>query len=149
MWYVYRIFYKNDIVYVGRTNDLTRRMSQHFRSLDIDIDKVSKIEYAELETESDMNLYELYYILKYKPSLNRKDFAKDTLTIQLDDLQFTQFYSHLEQQWREAAHKKKEKLIEKQSKLETLKQIVKEDKIELKSLAKEQYLNLYGEQNEV
>lgn len=123
------------------TNDLTRRMSQHFRSLDIDIDKVSKIEYAELDTESDMNLYELYYILKYKPSLNKKDFAKDELTIQLDELQFNQFYSYLDQQWREAAHKKKEKLIEKQNKLETLKQIIKDDKIELKSLAKDLYIN--------
>jgi len=94
MWCVYRIYYKSKIVYVGRTNNIEKRISQHMLNGKlINILKVSKVEFAELETESDMNLYELYYILKLKPDLNTKDFAKDELTIELPDLPFREFFS--------------------------------------------------------
>ena len=65
---VYRIYYGDQIVYVGRTNQpLQDRIRGHLfakpmhRTLNIDL--VSKVEYAEFNTEADMNLYEIYYVL--------------------------------------------------------------------------------------
>lgn len=60
-YYVYRIFYGNEIVYVGRTvQNLSNRIRGHvFRKKlhrSIDIDKVSKIEFAKFNSKADMYL---------------------------------------------------------------------------------------------
>ena len=66
---LYRIFYGEHIVYVGRTKQpLQNRIRGHLfgkpMHRKIDIEQVSRIEYAEFKTEADMNLYEIYFILK-------------------------------------------------------------------------------------
>ena len=81
---IYRIFYDDQIVYVGRTKQpLTTRIHGHLfqkpMHRTVHIDQVSKIEYATLQTEADMNLYEIYYILKYHPPLNVDDKARDRI----------------------------------------------------------------------
>ena len=65
---VYRIYYGDQIVYVGRTNQpLQTRIRGHLfakpmhRILSIDL--ISKVEFHEFDSEADMNLYEIYYIL--------------------------------------------------------------------------------------
>lgn len=57
----------------------------------IDIHNVTKIEYTELRTEADMNLYEIYFINLWNPPLNVDDKARDSLTITLPELEWTEF----------------------------------------------------------
>ena len=66
---IYRIWYGNCLVYVGRTKQpLQSRIRGHLFSKPmhrtVNIEQVTKIEYAELGSEADMNLYEIYFILK-------------------------------------------------------------------------------------
>lgn len=108
---LYRIYYDgpkgNALVYVGRTKQpLQDRIRGHLfarpmhRSIDIKL--VTKIEYAELKTEADMNLYEIYYILKDRPPLNVDDKARDNLTVSLPDLEWMEFKTPLWEKWVEA-----------------------------------------------
>ena len=90
---VYRIWYGNSIVYVGRTNQpLQNRIRGHLFAKPmhrvIDINLVTKIDYHDFETEADMNLYEIYYILKLHPPLNVDDKTRDCLTVSLPDVDF-------------------------------------------------------------
>ena len=101
---IYRIWYGDSIVYVGRTKQpLQSRIRGHLFAKPmhrvVAIEQVSKIEYAELDTEADMNLYEIYYILKYKPCLNVDDKTKDTLTVSLPELEWREFYTTLWEKW--------------------------------------------------
>ena len=81
---IYRIWYGNCLVYVGRTKQpLQSRIRGHLFSKPmhrtVNIEQVTKIEYAELGSEADMNLYEIYYILRLHPPLNVDDKARDDL----------------------------------------------------------------------
>lgn len=103
---IYRIFYGDDLVYVGRTKQpLQNRIRGHLfknpmqRSLFID--QISRIEYAFLPTEADMNLYELYYINLWKPPLNVDDKSKDQLTIRLPELEWHNFSTPLWTKWQQ------------------------------------------------
>lgn len=105
-FFLYNIYYDDAIVYVGRTKQkLTDRLKKHFftKSLSrlIDIQLVSKIEYAEFETEADMFLYELYYINLFKPLLNTGDKANDALTIDLPSIKFDNFSPLTLKDWKE------------------------------------------------
>jgi len=111
---VYVIHGKRGPVYVGRTNQpLQNRLRGHFfgRPMHriIDIDRVTLVESAELPTEADMYLYEIYYINKLKPPLNADDKALDGLTVGLPPLEFGPFECKLMEKWkREAADRKRE-----------------------------------------
>ena len=67
----------------------------------ISVNLVTKIEYAESLTEADMNLYEIYFINLWKPSLNIDDKCKDELTIQLPDVEWKTFTTPLWNKWKE------------------------------------------------
>lgn len=107
---LYRIFYrgargKDTIVYIGRTKQpLQARIRGHLFAKPmhrtISIEQVTKIEYAQLPTEADMNLYEIYYILKEKPPLNVDDKTRDKLTVSLPELTWTEFRPPLWEKWR-------------------------------------------------
>ena len=101
---LYRIFYGDNIVYIGRTKQpLATRIRSHLFAKPmhrtISIDRVSKIEYASLPTAADMNLYEIYYILKEKPPLNVDDKEKDNLTVTLPELEWQLFETPLWAKW--------------------------------------------------
>lgn len=103
---VYRIYYGDCLVYVGRTKQpLQNRIRGHLFNKPmhrtISIEQVTKIEYAELNSEADMNLYEIYYILKLHPPLNVDDKAKDDLSVTLTDLEWREFSTHLWEGWRQ------------------------------------------------
>ncbi len=105
-FYLYRIYYGNSIVYVGRTKQkLTDRIRGHLFSKPmhrtIHIEQVSKIEYSELQTEADMNLYEIYYILTLHPAFNVDDKTKDYPTVNLPPLEWIEFHTPLWQKWQE------------------------------------------------
>lgn len=103
---VYRIYYGDCLVYVGRTKQpLQNRIRGHLFSKPmhrtIDIEQVTKIEYAEFGSEADMNLYEIYFILKLHPPLNVDDKAKDDLSVSLPEVSWKEFSTHLWEGWRQ------------------------------------------------
>lgn len=106
---LYKIFYSGAasdfVAYLGRTKQpINARLRGHFYKLPmhklIDIFSVSRIELAECESEADMFLYEIYYINKFKPVLNRDDKAGDDLTITLPELEFRPYECKLLEKWK-------------------------------------------------
>lgn len=94
---LYKVFYSTPegdcLVYLGRTNQpIKARLRGHFtakpmmRKLDPRL--VTRIECAELQTEADMFLYEIYYINLWKPTLNCDDKSREELTIRMPELDF-------------------------------------------------------------
>lgn len=113
---LYRVFYdgneKNNgpPVYVGRTKQLLPdRIREHlfhskFRKT-FDVDRVSCVQFAQLDSEADMNLYEIYYILKDKPILNKDDKTQDDLTQDyLPELVWKDAYLPLWDKWKDKVH---------------------------------------------
>lgn len=103
---IYKIFSENGLIYIGRTKQqLQTRLHGHFfrkpMHREIDINCVTKIEYANFSTEADMFLYEIYYINKFKPPLNRDDKAHDNLTIELPEVEFLEYECPLMSKWKE------------------------------------------------
>lgn len=103
---LYKIYYGDNLAYLGRTNQpLQNRIRGHLfkkpMHRTIDINQVSKIEYAIFLTEADMNLYEIYLINKLKPILNVDDKVRDELTITLPDVEFKRYDCHLWDKWKE------------------------------------------------
>lgn len=92
MYYIYQFIDKdNNILYVGKTVNLSSRMSGHNHLPSDCYEKRKKILYAEVLTNSDMCLYEKYYIDKLKPPYNTADLHDDKLTIQLPELTFKEY----------------------------------------------------------
>lgn len=101
---LYRIYYGDTLVYIGRTKQpLQSRIRGHLFAKPmhrtIAIEQVTKIEYARFQTEADMNLYEIYFILKDKPPLNVDDKARDKLTIELPPVEWKVFTTPLWEKW--------------------------------------------------
>lgn len=110
---VYRIYYDSQIVYIGRTNQpLRARIHGHVMAKPmhrtIDIRQITKIEYHSFDSEADMNLYEIYYILLYKPPLNVDDKTKDALTVSLPEVEFLEYDigSDLFKKWKDTVAEK-------------------------------------------
>lgn len=101
---LYRIFYGETLVYVGRTKrPLQERIRGHLFAKPmhrkIAIEQVTRIEYAEFKTEADMNLYEIYFILKWHPPLNIDDKTRDYPTVELPDVEWIEFKPPLLEKW--------------------------------------------------
>lgn len=102
---LYKIYYGDLLVYLGRTKQsLQTRLRGHFFKKPmhrvIDINHVTKIEYAEFPTVADMYLYEIYYINLLKPSLNVDDLANDEITVTLPDVKFLPYDCPLMNRWK-------------------------------------------------
>lgn len=135
---LYKIFYGNDIVYLGRTKQpLQNRIRGHLfkkpmhRSININL--VTKIEYAEFKTEADMNLYEIYFINLYKPTLNIDDKVKDNLTITLSDVEWKLFNIPLWEKWKEE--------IKQNDEAEKMRREEKRARVEMKRLLRKKKIN--------
>lgn len=118
MFTLYKIYYGDELAYLGRTRQpLKRRLHGHFfkKKLhkSIDIFRVSRIERAEFETCANMYLYEIYYINKLHPLLNRDDVAPDELTVALPEVAFEVFECDLMDKWKVDFLAKKEALRQK------------------------------------
>ncbi len=102
---LYRIYYGDMLMYLGRTKQpLQDRIRGHLfkkpmhRSIDIEF--VTKIEYATFKSEADMNLYEVYFINLWKPPLNIDDKCRDELTVSLPDVEWKPFQTKLWDKWK-------------------------------------------------
>lgn len=102
---LYRIYYGETLVYLGRTKQpLQNRIRGHLfkkamqRSIDINL--VTKIEYAQFQSEADMNVYEVYFINLWKPPLNIDDKCQDNLSFALPDVEWKKFETHLWEKWK-------------------------------------------------
>jgi hypothetical protein len=74
------ILYENDkVVYVGKSNNMKNRITQHKKDKEF-----NKIICLSFENEGDKNIYELYYISKFKPKYNKD--CVDTSSIELKDI---------------------------------------------------------------
>lgn len=103
---LYRIYYGNTLVYVGRTKQtLQSRIRGHLfqkpMHRTIFINHVTRIEYAEFPTEANMNLYEIYFINLWKPPLNVDDKCRDELTVELPEVEWKEFTTPLWEKWKE------------------------------------------------
>lgn len=124
---IYKIYYGSIVVYVGRTKQkLQTRLHGHFFNKAmhkyIDIFKVTKVEYAETKTVADMYLYEIYYINKYKPPINRDDKANDDLTVKLPELEFKPYEIKLIDKWK----KQRQEQVDKKRRKEVCTRIANE-----------------------
>lgn len=103
-FFLYKIYAADEVIYLGRTKQpLSRRLYGHFfqgaLQKHLDIRRVDKIEYAVLQTEADLFLYEIYYINLLHPKLNQDDKAKDCLTVALPEVDWRPFESDLLPKW--------------------------------------------------
>jgi len=115
---LYKIYYASPsgefIAYLGRTKQpINTRLAGHFfqrpMHKKIDVLQVSHIEVAECMTEADMFLYEIYYINKYKPALNKDDKSREELTIELPGLDFETLHNKkLMEKWKEKIRRENE-----------------------------------------
>ena len=104
---IYKIYYASGLIYLGRTKQpLKSRLRGHFFELPmhkkLNVSLVTKIEYALCETEADMFVYEVYYINRFKPALNKDDKAKDELKLCIPELDFKEFECNLLDKWKSA-----------------------------------------------
>lgn len=108
---LYRIYYGEHIVYLGRTmQPLQNRIRGHLfkkpMQREINIEMVSKIEYATFRSQADMYLYEVYFINLWSPSLNKDDKAFDSLTVSLPEVEWKPFSTPLWEKWKKEIQEK-------------------------------------------
>ncbi|UUV46291.1 nucleotide excision repair endonuclease [Bacillus phage vB_BanS-Thrax2] len=90
-FYVYRFLDMFDhVIYIGRTNDLYRRMTyEHFSTYghlpQQCYDDCETIEFMELSSHSEMKVFELYLINKYNPRYNIMENRNDNFTFNLEE----------------------------------------------------------------
>ncbi len=107
---LYKIYYSTEdggdvLVYIGRTKQpLNNRLRGHFfkkpMMRELDINQVARVEYAEFNTEADMNVMEVILINRYKPGLNKDDKANDELTIPFPAVPFYKYDCHNFEKWK-------------------------------------------------
>ena len=86
-YFVYKFIGKEgDVLYVGQTVDIDRRMSEH-KGRQWDIEK-DHIEYAMCKNQVDMCLYEMYYINKLHAKYNDALVYNEEPTFELPELEF-------------------------------------------------------------
>lgn len=84
---IYMFFNENkEIIYIGKSNtNLVDRMLSSLKEKE----NPAYVMLGFPNTESDTNVYEVYYISKYKPKLNVESKNNDELTIELPEIEFT------------------------------------------------------------
>ncbi len=87
--YIYRFLDKDEnIIYIGKTHDIKGRLNNHNNSGHLSSEcycECSCVQYIELSSASDRDVYEIYFINKYKPKYNKQSKRDDELTIKLPE----------------------------------------------------------------
>ena len=111
--YIYRVWYGDEIVYISKTSQpLSDRMRGHFFGhkyyVQLDVHRVTRIDYSKYRTVADMNLYEMYWIITFRPRLNKGSIPSDNLTVTLPNHQWIGYKPRLLDKWKEDFNCKKE-----------------------------------------
>lgn len=102
--FIYRFLNTHQhIIYIGRTNNIVRRMrNEHFTSRGhlpvICYQETDRVEYAEVKSLNEAKMYELFLIEKHHPKYNQSDIGGGTLTFELDDLAWQTFEFNTDRQ---------------------------------------------------
>lgn len=87
--YVYRFKnIRNEVIYVGYTNNIDRRMHEHFTRGHLPqpcYDSVAAIEYKQYNTKSDAAVMEIYYINTYQPIYNTRSKMHEPISLNIVD----------------------------------------------------------------
>lgn len=87
--YVYRFKNRrNEVIYVGYTNNMNRRMHEHFTRGHLPqpcYDSVAAIEYKQYNTKSDAAVMEIYYINTYQPIYNTRSKMHEPISLNIID----------------------------------------------------------------
>ena len=111
--YVYKfVDYKENIIYIGKTSDIFRRMKQHFNGkghLPKECYKDTfEIYYIELDGKTNMDIYETYLINKYIPKYNKEKQFNE----KLDNHNNNEFINIEEIEWKPLYFRFRQKGIE-------------------------------------
>lgn len=88
MYYIYKYYHDNELLYIGKTNDLWNRYKQHKNDWER-YDEINRIMYTVCNTKDDMDMMEKLLIRKYKPVLNKAELSDSTsLTITFEEPTF-------------------------------------------------------------
>lgn len=72
MFYIYKYVLNNDIVYIGQTQDLHRRIQNHSKEIGLGDNNKIEIYYSQVPNKISMDIYEYLLIKKYKPKYNKQ-----------------------------------------------------------------------------
>ena len=88
--YIYRMYDENgELLYIGKTSQLDYRLYAHFYKYREEWkDRVTYMDAHRFDKESDMHVYEMYLVTKYKPVFNRDASCVDTPSFELPELAF-------------------------------------------------------------
>lgn len=82
---IYDLDNPNEVVYVGKSNaNLFRRSYESAK--DRTGNRFSKIELLEMPSHADTNIYEMYYIAKYKPKYNIDSTCEDSPSFEMPNI---------------------------------------------------------------
>ena len=93
-YYVYKYYCDSELLYVGKTYNVYRRFRQHLQNEKESewMQTVNFIEVAECNSRVDMALYEVYYINKCFPTINKKDTYETSPSVELNpELSFIRY----------------------------------------------------------
>lgn len=102
---LYKIYMGRKCVYIGSTTgDLTSTLRTHFFNKEdvLDVERISKIEYAILPSYADCLVYKTYLVNLNKPLYNKSDRARDELSsnITLPNLNFVEYNNPIIDKWK-------------------------------------------------
>ena len=90
MNYVYKLLdKKGNVLYVGKTNDLKRRLTEHISNKEWR-NEIDSLYYAVCRDDFEQRTYENYYIIKSNPKYNKQDKSFSTHII-LPELKWKKF----------------------------------------------------------
>lgn len=149
-YYVYRYIHNNEIIYIGKTNDLNRRDKEH--KSDKWYHDELKYEYIQVDNEFIAQLYEVYLINRDNPKENIA--SKNNYNV--DDIKF-----NIEESWKSVSIKERgnkakikkcnEKNVKKSNKALVMERQIQDidDKfIELISKYKQEIIKIYYDEYE-
>lgn len=85
---------ESEVLYFGKTNNIKRRLVEHRKNSKW-INEVTDILYSELNTVTDMGIYELYYIDKFHPRYNVLDNKNEGCCLELKELSFKYYEDYI------------------------------------------------------
>lgn len=102
---LYKIYMGHRCVYIDTTDiDLTATLRVRFfeKETNLDLERVSKIEYVVLPSQADCFVYKSYLVNGLKPIYNKSDGARDKLSsdIVLPELKFILYSNPIVDKWK-------------------------------------------------